>query len=408
MTPATRLLIGACSLLFLAAAAPASVQPAEPLRVLFIGNSYTYTNNLPAIVSAFSRALPNTRPIDTGMVATGGATLRSAWTDGKALAAIRSGRWDYVVLQEQSSLGSLFVNGRIAINDPAKYFYEYARRFDAAIHEAGARTAFFLTWAPQDEPDEIQPLTEAYATIAAERHAVLAPVGTAWAVVRSRHPEIELFDPAPYDGMHPSPAGSYLSAAVIYAALTGQSAAGAAPRITGPASIDGVVDGTKLVTLASLDRATAAALQAAAWTTVNDGRTQRGTPAASTYRRPLLPVLSPPSPMSSAAIVGRWNGALALYYRSSATIEITLSQSGGQLQGHLTLTPERFTGAETFTMSAIDVSGDILSFTVPNKRYEQGVVTYRAVLTPRGLEGTAQYGDEARSAFAIGSWTASR
>lgn len=406
MTSAAWLLISAFSLLLLAA--PASLQPAGPLRVLFIGNSYTYTNNLPAMVSAFSRALPNARPIDTGMVATGGATLRSAWNDGKALAAIRSDHWDYVVLQEQSSLGSLFVNGRIVINDPEKYFYEYARRFDAAVHEAGARTVFFLTWASQDEPDEIQALTEAYATIAAERHAMLAPVGTAWAAVRSRHPEIGLFDPAPYDGMHPSPTGSYLSAAVIYAALTGQSAAGAPLQITGPASMDGVIDATKLVTLASLDRTTADALHAAAWKTVNDGQTQRGRPAASTYRRPVPPVLPPPLSMSSAAIVGRWKGALALYYRSSATIEIALSQSGGRLQGQLTLTPERFSGAETFEMSAVDVSGNILSFTVPNKRYEHGVVTYRAVLTPRGLEGTAQYGDEARSAFAVGTWTATR
>src|SRR5215216_2269984 len=83
-----------------------------PLHVLFIGNSYTFVNNLPRLVAAL--AANEARPLQTESVTEGGATLKLHWQKGDALRAIRQGHWDYVVLQEHSTLGSKVVTNGIA------------------------------------------------------------------------------------------------------------------------------------------------------------------------------------------------------------------------------------------------------------------------------------------------------
>ena len=92
-------------------AAAADEKTAPALRVLFIGNSYTYYNNLPGMVAQLSGGR-----IETRMVARGGSTLQQLWDFGEAPAAIREGRWDYVVLQEHSLLGGMRVDGIEHVN----------------------------------------------------------------------------------------------------------------------------------------------------------------------------------------------------------------------------------------------------------------------------------------------------
>src|SRR5688572_8892071 len=72
-----------------------------PTRILFIGNSYTYFNDLPKTLQSMAAAGASPRKLELGTVLIGGATLRSHWNDS-TLQLIRRGRWDYVVLQEQS------------------------------------------------------------------------------------------------------------------------------------------------------------------------------------------------------------------------------------------------------------------------------------------------------------------
>jgi hypothetical protein len=107
----------AASLLCLAVAAAPAAGQSRPLRVLFIGNSYTYFNDLPGLVASLGRGARPMRPMRTEMVALPGVSLRDHWLDGAALAAIRRTRWDYVVLQEQSMLGVMMVHGRPTVND---------------------------------------------------------------------------------------------------------------------------------------------------------------------------------------------------------------------------------------------------------------------------------------------------
>jgi alpha-beta hydrolase superfamily lysophospholipase len=245
----------------------------DALHVLFIGNSYTYFNDLPRLVGVMSTAPNAPRRIVAGMVVAGGARLRDLWDDPTARAAIHARHWDYVVLQEQSTLAS---------PDPTRFdtinFYPYARRFDREIKSVGARTMMYMTWARRTAPQTQAKISEAYRHLAHDLGATLVPVGEAWAAVERDAPSIALHQP---DNSHPTPAGSYLAACLFYATLLHADPVGLPSTITGvPVDIGGRLIGidnggpletnpsTVSVALVNLDEPIARTVQRAAWETV--------------------------------------------------------------------------------------------------------------------------------------------
>jgi hypothetical protein len=187
----------------------------KDIRILFIGNSYTYYNNLPGLLAYFAKNSLEKVSVKTKMIVQGGVNLKYHWNEKKALKEIRSKRYDYVVLQEQSRLGGTYENGILRVAHP-ETFFDYARRFDTAIKKAGAKTIFFLTWARQDFPNNQSKLNAAYKTIAKRLKATLVPVGPAWQIVRKTKPRISLYSE---DQSHPSPLGTYLIGCTFYSVL---------------------------------------------------------------------------------------------------------------------------------------------------------------------------------------------
>jgi hypothetical protein len=241
----------------------AQAQPAaRPLRLLFIGNSYTYVNNLPEMFSKLAEA--GRHPVETVMVAPGGWRLQDHWEKGEAPKVLRGGKWDYVVLQEQSTLATNFLlDGKPRVkNDEA--FRPWAEKWSAEIGKTGARPVFYLTWARKATPEDQSVLTDAYMRAAKSNQALVAPVGIAWSQVRQQNPSIELFFT---DGSHPSPAGTYLAACTFYAAIFHASPVGLPAKITGhPVTLaSGLVSSDTTAVLVDLAPADAQALQAAAW-----------------------------------------------------------------------------------------------------------------------------------------------
>jgi hypothetical protein len=218
--------------------------PEKPLRVLFIGNSYTYFNNMPRLLEAIASSQKGGPRVETELSVRGGATLKWHWENQRALDAIHKGGWDFVVLQEHSTLGKVPPPGVAPeINDPAQYF-EYARKFDAEIKKAGARTVLYATWARDGYPEQQRKLDDAFTLLARELDAGVAPAGLAWTLVKIEAPGIRLYTP---DRSHPSQAGSYLNALVFYRVLTGRRVSEPPPSITGPSW-----NNPKAVTLAAL------------------------------------------------------------------------------------------------------------------------------------------------------------
>lgn len=249
------------------------MRSASTHRVLFIGNSYTYYNNLPGILEAIAAGVPSGPAIEAELVGRGGATLGWHLESGPAVEKLRSQRWDFVVLQEQSLWGGQAVDGRARLADPAQ-FHDAVRRWVALIRQEGAEPVLFMTWARRNPPEEFtlvqQRLAAGYDDIAAELGIPVAPVGLAWAEVHRGGSVPSLYLP---DGSHPAAAGSYLAACVVYATITGFSPAGAPSGIRGrPVVVDEeeiAREGEGEAVLVDVDNAAAREVQHAAWRVVS-------------------------------------------------------------------------------------------------------------------------------------------
>ncbi len=218
----------------------------HPLRVLLIGNSYTYFNQMPKMLEAISRSLPGGRPVSTTMIAPGGMTLARHLRDGQVARTIKKGQFDIVVLQEQSTR---------PIEDKER-MYEAVRKFHTATSASKTRLVLFTTWAREHLPKTQVLISKAYTGIARELGVTTAPVGPTWRALRKKKAAMKLYNK---DRSHPSPEGSYLTACVLYATLTGKSPVGATHRIVSPLKPKTV--------LVDLDKDTAKQLQSTAWTT---------------------------------------------------------------------------------------------------------------------------------------------
>jgi hypothetical protein len=200
-----------------ASATPVAAKPVAPapppLRLLFVGNSYTFYNGgVPAVLAAMAKS--RGRDVDAVSSVSGGKTLQWHWEQGTARESIANGGpWDYVVLQEYSTRP---IEDALAMSD-------YARKFGDEIRKAGAKTVLFLTWARYNQPENQAVLTQAYDKVGRELGAVVVRVGPAWERVIDEKPSIKLHMA---DRSHPTPEGTYLAAAVFYATLLHDSPVG--------------------------------------------------------------------------------------------------------------------------------------------------------------------------------------
>ena len=263
----------------------ALVRADEPLKVLFVGNSYTYVNDLPSLVVGLADAAGG-RKIETGQHLVGGCSLKGHVKGKKAIEKIREKKWDVVVLQGYS-LEAVLNRESMEKN---------ARILDEEIKKQGAKTVLYLTWARQHIPqmqDGADPSTSpdygktmfkmsgaknidleqwcsmhkaglvggidgAYFDIAKELNAQVAPVGVAWKKALAADPKLVLHQP---DKSHPSPKGSYLAACVFYATLLDKSPVGL------PAELR---KGTKVLVRVAPDEAKM--LQEIAWQAVQEAK----------------------------------------------------------------------------------------------------------------------------------------
>lgn len=212
------------TLLLLAALASCGSTGPEPvadpdLRILFIGNSLTYFNDLPGLVRDLGRSDPS-RPVTVGSVAYPNYSLVDHWDRGDALGAINSGPWDYVVLQQ----------GPSALPESRAVLVEYAGKFAEAIRSAGAMPAIYMVWPGLDRADEWDAVTASYAAAAAAVDGVLLPGGEAIRAAYTADRGLPLFEG---DDFHPALAGSHAVALTIYARLTGVSPLGLTAKAGG-------------------------------------------------------------------------------------------------------------------------------------------------------------------------------
>ncbi|HVQ40631.1 MAG TPA: hypothetical protein VMS54_00420 [Vicinamibacterales bacterium] len=186
-------------LLLVTPISPVQAPPAEQ-RILFVGNSLTYVNDLPALVSTLAQA-KGVR-VRCSSVAFANYSLEDHWQRGDALREIRKGGWSLVVLQQ----------GPSAAPESQVLLREYVKRFDKEIRAAGARTSLYMVWPSRMRMQDFDGVSRSYAAAANDVNAVLFAAGDAWRAVWARDPSLELYSP---DDLHPSPLGTYVAALVI-------------------------------------------------------------------------------------------------------------------------------------------------------------------------------------------------
>jgi hypothetical protein len=185
-------------------------------RVLFIGNSYTSVNDLPGTFAALARSGGHAAGV--AMIAPGGAYLADEVGSAAVTSTLLPGRWDVVVLQEQSELPAS-PGPRGSRMAPA------VQALAQTARSAGAMPLLFMTPAHRDGwPDGglagyaamQRAIDDGYLSLAGPLAVPVAPVGWAWWTVHAARPSIDLWAA---DGSHPSAAGTYLAACVFYAAI---------------------------------------------------------------------------------------------------------------------------------------------------------------------------------------------
>jgi hypothetical protein len=204
-----------CISLAVLCVASLSAAPA-PLKVLFIGNSLTAANDVPALVESLAKA--NGQRLAARTVAYPNYSLEDHWQHGDARRAIAEGGWSFVVLQQ----------GPSALPESRVLLVEYTRRFAEETRRVNARVALYMVWPASNRPFDFDGVKLSYETAARETGGIFLPAGEAWRLAWRRDPNLAFYGA---DGFHPTPLGSYLSALVIYQGLTGSAPAQSISRL---------------------------------------------------------------------------------------------------------------------------------------------------------------------------------
>lgn len=201
--------------LVVALSCSAHAQPAPTVRLLFVGNSLTSTNDLPGMLETLSRTAGGPR-VDCESVAFPTYSLEDHWNRGDAAKAIARGGWQTVILQQ----------GPSALPESQVLLREYTRKFDARIRRAGATTALYMVWPFSTRRGDFDGVKRSYQAAARDVGGLFLPVGEAWRAVWRRDAKIALYGS---DGFHPTPEATYLAALVIYQRITGTNPAATLP-----------------------------------------------------------------------------------------------------------------------------------------------------------------------------------
>ena len=194
-----------------------------PVKILFVGNSFTYFWNMPQLVSAMAETQGVS--IQTYQSTVGGSNLEQHWKGEKGTKTrelLEDKKWDYVVFGDHS----------LSTIEAPERFKEYGTKFAELVRSKGAEPIFYMTWAYKSNPLMQGTITKGYIDLATELNAKVLPVGPVYMKARTLRPDLEFY----FDDKHPSPDGTYLIALTITKLLTGKSVSAIPDRLT---TVDG-------------------------------------------------------------------------------------------------------------------------------------------------------------------------
>lgn len=199
----------------------------DTTRVLFVGNSFTYYNDLHLVFKSLADSASH--PVQVGLHAPGGVSVGDIAQGNMAhmnnpnlYQMMKAGNWDYMVLQDNQGRfvfdygvfpsSSLVIEGHIMLRDSFQFY------------NPCGKVIWFAGWGPKDGYPPyastgsglIDKIYNNYLYLLDTAGEVIAPIGPAWKRVIAGHPSITLWDG---DNVHPGPSGTFLTAAVVYSSI---------------------------------------------------------------------------------------------------------------------------------------------------------------------------------------------
>lgn len=174
------------------------------MKVLFIGNSHTYFNDMPQIFKDV--CLQNGINAEVTMLAHGGKGFDFHCEQPEVRFNILYGEYDYIVLQHAAHP---FGNEKV--------MFEAAHKISEMIDKTTSKTVLYMTWSEKDNKSGQDKMADAYIRLGKEINAAVAPVGLLWWKYNDKYSDDELYYE---DGQHASYIGSSLAAYAIFSAIT--------------------------------------------------------------------------------------------------------------------------------------------------------------------------------------------
>jgi hypothetical protein len=205
---------------------------APPTSILWVGNSFFYYNNsMHNYLGAMARVSEPRMAMRGTSVTISGSGFD--WHDMESYFRPNGiGKYSFVGDNEVrfNQLDKLF--DAVIMSDCSQcpvhpklkaVFHEYAKKQADIVRKHGAQPIFLMTWAYKDKPEMTAQLAEEYTKAGNANDALVIPSGLAFAKAISKRPDLEFYQP---DKRHPTPIGTYLSAATAYAAIYRKSPVG--------------------------------------------------------------------------------------------------------------------------------------------------------------------------------------
>ena len=183
---------------------PGTVLSDSAKQILFIGNSLTYTNDLPDIVARIGR--DKGIEIATTMITYPNYALEDHWNDGQIQLLIATKKYHFVVVQQGPSSQN---DGRVMLMD-------YGARIKALCTANNSQLAFFMVWPALANFHTFDGVIKNYTDAAVATNSLLCPVGKIWKEYFNATNDYSYYG---LDMFHPSLKGSEKAAEIIYATL---------------------------------------------------------------------------------------------------------------------------------------------------------------------------------------------
>lgn len=173
-------------------------------NILFIGNSLTYTNNLPELVK--TKAKYSGYNIHAEVIAFPNYAISDHWKDGKVQKLISSKKFDIVIIQQGPSSQS----------EGKKMLINYGKKYNDLCLENNVLLAYYMVWPSLRYYHTFDDVIKNHQLAAKMNNAILCPVGKVW---KNYFDSTKKFDYYGLDSFHPSPKGSKVAAEVIFNSL---------------------------------------------------------------------------------------------------------------------------------------------------------------------------------------------